>query len=177
VTYRQVMRCYRIIRDAGSAESWLQCRFPSVEVPPFGRNSLRARCGSPLGWTMIGLWRLLCRLCCSKGVLLLVGVTIISKLKKVGGVERTGRRGERKSTYGSWWCKAVEDFEDLVEVAKRCVTSFMRPVRHWPPRARMPAESTSRSCAGSCWYHNRGYKSSLIDKDGERWDEPRLHMQ
>jgi hypothetical protein len=41
------------------------------------------------------LWKLLCHLCCSKGVLSLVGVTIKSKLKKFEGVERRERRERR----------------------------------------------------------------------------------
>jgi len=49
-------------------------------------------------------------------------------------------------------------------MAKRCVTSFVRPTRHWPPRAVIPAERTSRSAAGS--YRMCGLGTTVQEEDG-----------
>ena len=59
----------------------------------------------------------------------------------------------------------------LLSMAKRCVTSLVRPVRHWPPSARIPAERTSRSCAGS---YDRGLVSARLGSS--RVNEPRENI-
>jgi len=47
----------------------------------------------------------------------------------------------------------------------RCVTSRVRPVRHWPPRAVIAADGTLRSGASSVWW---GLGNKRIMANGKR---------
>jgi hypothetical protein len=47
---------------------------------------------------------------------------------------------------------AVSYLSELGPTAKRCVISQVKRVRHWPPRAVIAADRTSRSRASSMWW-------------------------